>query len=150
MSWLLPWPNGGADHVLACGAPGGAEDQLRWTIQTCGPRVIVCLDGELDVATSRRLAPQLEPLAEAGGHLVLGLAGVRFCDCAGLNLFVRLQLRASAAGGWMRLAEPAPAIRRLIALTGLRDVLPVEADLFGSHPGTGPDATTTPRPPCRR
>jgi anti-anti-sigma factor len=130
MSWMLPWPSCDADRVLAHGAaPGGAGDLLSWAIQSRGRRVSVRLDGELDVATTPGLARQLEPLAEAGSHLILGLAGVRFCGCAGLNLFVRLQLRASAAGGWMHLAEPTPAVSRLIALTGLRDTLQVEAGL---------------------
>jgi anti-anti-sigma factor len=124
---LLSRPDCGADHALACGvASGGAGDMLRWTVQSRGPQVVVYLDGELDIATVPHLARQLEPLAETGSRLILSLAAVRFCDCSGLNLFVRLQHRASAAGGWMYLAEPTPAIRRIIALTGLRDILPIE------------------------
>jgi anti-anti-sigma regulatory factor len=35
----------------------------------------------------------------AASHFFLDLAGLRFCDCAGLNLFLRVQQRARAAGG---------------------------------------------------
>jgi anti-anti-sigma factor len=132
---MLPWPSRGANDVLAYSAPpGGAGDLLSWAIQSRGRRVIVRIDGDLDVATAPRMARQLESLAEQGSHLILDLAGVRFCDCAGLNLFVRLQLRAAAAGGWMHLAEPTPAVRRLIALTGLHDILAVEAGMAGAIP----------------
>jgi stage II sporulation protein AA (anti-sigma F factor antagonist) len=160
MSRMLPRPSCGVDHVLAHGAaPGGAGGLLSWAIQPRGRRVIVRLDGELDTDTAPRLARQIEPLAETGSHLILDLAAVRFCDCAGLNLFVRLQLLASAAGGWMHLAEPTPAIRRLIALTGLYDILPVEAGLVGAitapaetpqprHPFSIPVTAAWPRPPA--
>ena len=59
--------------------------------------------------------------------MILDLAGVRFCDCAGLNLFLRLQQRARAAGGSLHLAAPTAPVRRLITLVRLSDVLPITA-----------------------
>ena len=74
-----------------------AADPLSWDIQAHGRLAVVVVDGELDVATTPGLGEELTPLAEAGRDLVLDLAGVRFCDCAGLSLFLRVQKQATAA-----------------------------------------------------
>ena len=52
---------------------------------------------------------------------------MRFCDCAGLSLFLRLQKHAAAAGGSLHLAAVTAPVRRLITLAKLADVLPVTA-----------------------
>ena len=66
-----------------------AGNQLTWEIQSHGHLAIVAVDGELDVGTAPGLDGQLASLANTGSHLILDLAGVRFCDCAGLSLFLR-------------------------------------------------------------
>jgi anti-anti-sigma factor len=102
-----------------------AEDPLTWEIRSRGPVAIVIIDGELDVGTAPGLSGQLVPLADIGRHLILDLAGVPFCDCAGLNLFLRLQRRTSAAGGSLHLAGLTAPVRRLIMLGRLNDVLTI-------------------------
>jgi anti-anti-sigma factor len=98
---------------------------LTWDIRLRGCLTTVVVTGELDVATTRGLEEQLGPLAGTGSHLILDLAGVRFCDCAGLNLFLRLQQHARAAGGSLHLVAPTASVRRLITVTKLSDVLRV-------------------------
>ena len=51
--------------------------------------------------------------------------GVRFCDCAGLSLFLRVQRQATAAGGSLHLTAPTVQVRRLIVVARLSDVLSV-------------------------
>jgi anti-sigma B factor antagonist len=68
-------------------------------------------------------ARPFEPLADSGSHLILDLAGLRFCDCAGLTLFLRIQQHARAAGGSLQLAAPTASVRRLITMTRLSGVL---------------------------
>jgi anti-sigma B factor antagonist len=102
-----------------------AGDPLSWDIQAQGRLTVVVVDGELDVGTAPGLVAQLTPLAEAGRHLVLDLAGVRFCDCAGLSLFLRVQKQAIAASGSLHLASPTVQVRRLITVARLGDVLPI-------------------------
>ena len=98
---------------------------LTWDIESHGRTATVVMAGELDVGTMPGLEGELGPLASAGSHLILDLAGVRFCDCAGLNLFLRLQRCARAAGGSLHLVTPTASVRRLIAVTKLSEVLPV-------------------------
>jgi anti-anti-sigma factor len=89
--------------------------------------VIIVLDGELDIATAPGLTQRLAPVAWTGSVLVLDLAAVRFCDCAGLSMFLRLRRLASASGGSLHLAAPTAAVRRLIVLAQLDEVLPLAA-----------------------
>jgi anti-anti-sigma factor len=117
-----------ADHPLLGGRlTRHTGNPLTWDIQSNGQLAIVVVDGELDVGTAPGLGEQLAPLADTGSHLILCLAGVRFCDCAGLSLFLRLQQRARAAGGSLHLAAPTASVRRLITLVRLGDVLPIAA-----------------------
>lgn len=145
---LLP-PTRGADHRAAGGAPLGAPGSpLTWGIHSHGRLVIIVLGGELDIATAPGLAGQLEPLAERGSHLILDLAGMRTCDCAGLSLFLRLKQRSAAAGGSLHLTAPTAPVRRLVALTGLHDLLPTAAGLAEviALPGDAIPAPPLPRP----
>lgn len=135
----------GPDHPLTCGElPSGTGDALTLGICSHGQLVIIVLRGELDIATALGLARRLEPLAETGSHLILDLAGVRFCDCAGLTTFLRLRQRATASGGSLHITEPAPAVRRLIAVTRLHDLLPIATGPAEVITNLGWDAIITP------
>jgi anti-sigma B factor antagonist len=105
--------------------PRLAGEPLSWDIQSRDNVTVVVVEGELDVGTAPRLAGQLGPLADEGCHLILDMSGVRFCDCAGLSLFLRLKKHAAAAGGSLHLAALTAPVRRLVALAKLDDVLPV-------------------------
>jgi anti-anti-sigma factor len=128
MRMTMPTQGPDAGCPLVCGdLTGGTGDLLTRAIDSHGPLVISVLLGKLDIATAPGLARQLESLAETGSHLILDLAGLRLCDCAGLSALLRLRQRATAAGGSLHLTALTPALRRLIALVRLHDLLPVAA-----------------------
>jgi anti-anti-sigma factor len=106
---------------------GAAADMLAWGIYSDGHLVVAALDGELDLASQGSLGRRLDPLTAAGRHLILDLSALRFCDCAGLGLFLRLQRQAAAAGGALHLLGPNPRFGRLLALTGTRELFQTEA-----------------------
>jgi anti-sigma B factor antagonist len=113
----------------ARGFGGSVDDMLSWAIENRGDLVIVVAGGELDIHSAPVLAQQLTPAADAGRHLILDLAGLRFCDCAGLGLFLRTRQRAVAAGGSLHLAAPTASTRRLITMARVGDILPVAASV---------------------
>lgn len=126
-----------------------AGDPLSWDIQPHGRLAVVVVDGELDVGTAPGLGEGLTPLAETGRDLVLDLAGVRFCDCAGLSLFLRVQKQATAAGGSLHLMAPTAQVRRLIIVARLSDVLPVTDATADVLAALDPAAAAGPREPRR-
>jgi anti-anti-sigma factor len=102
---------------------GGTHGLLSWSVYSDGHLVVAALAGELDLATRPGLAERLDPLAEAGRHLILDLGALTFCDCTGLNLFLRWQRRAAAAGGALHVVAATPRFRRLTGLAGAGGLL---------------------------
>jgi anti-sigma B factor antagonist len=128
MPEMQPWRNSPSDCLPHWAAlTGGAQGQLAWSAYSDGHLVVVALDGELDLATRPALAGQLDPLADAGRHLILDLGGLTFCDCTGLNLFLRWQRQAAAAGGMLHVAAATTRFRQLAGLAGARGLVPAGA-----------------------
>jgi anti-anti-sigma factor len=115
--------------LAGMGFSGPVEDMLTWDIKDRDGLVIVVVDGELDIHSGPGLGDALTPAADAGRHLILDVAGLRFCDCAGLSLFLRTRERARAAGGSLHLAAPTVSMRRLIRVARMSDVLTVTASV---------------------
>lgn len=108
---------------------GPAGDLLTWDVRADGELAVVAVSGELDIESAPGLEGALAPAADAGCPLILDLAGLRFCDCAGLSLFLRVQQRARASGGSLHLAALTPRVLRVITAARLADVLPITASV---------------------
>ncbi|GAA3789897.1 hypothetical protein GCM10022226_05970 [Sphaerisporangium flaviroseum] len=94
--------------------------------------VILAVSGEIDVATSGRLAYHLERLLERSGHgVVVNLSHTRFCDCTGLRALIRSHEHAYELGAQLRLVLPTPggAVARLLFLLGIADLIPTYTSL---------------------
>ncbi|MFC8363124.1 ANTAR domain-containing protein [Streptomyces griseorubiginosus] len=89
---------------------------------TAGDRVRVICRGELDIG-AEGLKPQLyDLLATSSTGVDLDLAGVGFCDCAGLNVLLDLRRKALDQGRTVTIASCGPALGRLLDLTGAREL----------------------------
>jgi anti-sigma B factor antagonist len=102
---------------------GRCRGALRWTVQPHGNLAHITLVGELDAATAPVLDAHVRPLAAAGRDLVVDLAEIRFCGCAGLTLFMQWQSRAAISGGSLCLLAPARIVQRLLTVTGTLELL---------------------------
>jgi anti-sigma B factor antagonist len=100
-----------------------------------GPLPRVSASGELDAATAPELLEALTAAipaaARARGAIVVGdLDGVTFCDSRGLSTLVRATRAAARAGASLRLvAGEDTAVARLLARTGMTDLLPLYPDV---------------------
>lgn len=82
--------------------------------------VLAALSGELDIASAPALREQLLSLLRpAAGRLVIDLSAVRYADASGLAVLAGTARRARLLGGFLRLAAPAPAVARVLRLTGM-------------------------------
>jgi anti-anti-sigma factor len=134
-----------ARPLAGMGFSDSVEDMLTWDIKDRDGLVVVVVDGELDIHSAPGLGEALAPAADAGRHLIVDVAGLRFCDCAGLSRFLRTQERARAAGGSLRLAAPTTSMRRLITVARMSDILTVAASVADAIAMLDPDGTP-PRP----
>jgi anti-sigma B factor antagonist len=88
--------------------------------------VEVVAAGEIDFATHRALLGRLAAEIERGhSRILLDLSSVTFCDSTGIGMLVRIFRQAAQRGGWLRLAGPVPAVRRVLEITNLDRMIPV-------------------------
>jgi anti-sigma B factor antagonist len=108
--------------------PGEGLRIATLTVTACdgGPVLVVELVGELDLASIEGLQATARAWFQTGGgggRLVLDLAGLSFCDAAGLGAIVSVRRRCLQRSGWLRLAGVSPRLRLLLEITGLDEVL---------------------------
>jgi anti-sigma B factor antagonist len=86
---------------------------------------IVSVRGPVDVQAGSRLLFELHRLMDAGTHrYVVDLSATTSFGATGMAALLTCQRRARAAGGWVRLVKPPPAI--LEYLTGALWPLPFD------------------------
>ena len=82
--------------------------------------VVVSAAGVIGLASSRKLEDNLTRQIESGRtKVVLEMRLVALVDSAGITALLRLHRLASELGGWLRLANPQPRVRRVFQTTNL-------------------------------
>ena len=82
--------------------------------------VVITVRGNLDVDSAAVLTTTLDQVLDRPApRVVVDLSGVEFCDSTGLSAFVIGHNRASATGGWLRLAAPGTFLAGLLRTVGL-------------------------------
>ena len=91
---------------------------------------VVTAPEEIDLTNVPGLRAALQAAAAAGSPaLVVDMTRTRFCDSAGLRVLMDAHKRAVAEGGAVLLAVPAAAVRRVLEITGIDQVIPHFATL---------------------
>ncbi len=99
-------------------------------------KTVIAVHGELDIATTAALRDRvLALLSDTSTPVIINLAGVSFCDAAGLALLVGAQRRARLHGLSITLAAPRPHLSKLLRITGLDRAFTVHATLAGALVG---------------
>jgi anti-anti-sigma factor len=91
-------------------------------------QVVLRLSGVLDLATVRAVEDLITALW-GGGDLVLDLTGLRFCDCTGLGMFIRLSRQCAIVGRSLRLVATGGPVLMVMTALKFGDTVPVYADL---------------------
>lgn len=85
---------------------------------------IVTVSGDLDISNADALeATVASTVARRPERLVFDLTRLRFMDSAGIAVL----LGAAANVESVHIRNPTPAVRRVVELTGLTQVLPIES-----------------------
>jgi anti-anti-sigma factor len=121
-------------HTRTDGGPG-----LSLSTRTERAHVIAALSGEVDIVSAPVLREQLLGLLRpAASRLILDLSAVSYADASGLAVLVGTKRRAGLLGGSLRLVAPAPAVTRVLSLTGMNrqfDIYPTVQAAITSPPG---------------
>lgn len=115
------------------------------TVRRASGVAVAVLHGDYDLSTAAALhAELLDVLRGRPTGLVIDLSEAAFCDLACLRTMAALGSRASALGVWVRVAGPAPLVRRLLEITGLCASLPIFPDVELALRGSRARATVPP------
>jgi anti-sigma B factor antagonist len=109
-----------------------AEEHLRIATRHGPDRLILELEGELDMASSTLLHEVLARANDEGSStVVLDLRGVRFLDSAGLRAIFRARKAVRERGQQFAVTPGSAQVQRLLSITHLDEHL---------HTIDGPDA----------
>ena len=107
-------------------SPMAAEGNLSIDVRRQGERVVLRLDGELDLAS----VPQLERAVENAtldnpAETVLDLRGLEFIDSTGLRAILAQDKRAQERGGTFALVRGSQQVQRLMNMTRVDEHLKI-------------------------
>jgi anti-anti-sigma factor len=103
----------------------------RFHYQTC-----LAVTGEIDIATADSLTDAATSALHTSTRLlILDLAGVSFCDAAGITALIKIHRTASARGASIALTNVGTQVQYLFHLVDMNGIL---AALHTPEPGAGP------------
>ncbi|MET9116683.1 STAS domain-containing protein [Streptomyces longwoodensis] len=85
--------------------------------------------GEIDHDTGEQLRQALDVTGTARPRIVVDMRQVTFMDSAGVHVLFEAHQAVSEAGGWIRLAAPTPAVRRVLHFVGIDSVIALRPTL---------------------
>jgi anti-sigma B factor antagonist len=108
--------------MAAVEGDGAAEVTIQITSDPAGVPLVV-LSGELDSSNIDALSARLEPItARQPERVIFDLSGLRFMDSAGIAVLVGTARTVKT----VRLRNPSDVVRRVVEVTGLTELLPIE------------------------
>jgi anti-anti-sigma factor len=91
-------------------------------------RTVVALAGEIDTANADEVAEAVREELSAG-PVLFDLSQVSFIDSSGLRMLAELVRDAQETGWSLSIgSDLAPMLRRLLELTGMLEMLPLDGD----------------------
>lgn len=91
---------------------------------------LVAVEGYLDLDTATEFQHHLaNQLHHGRRHFLLDLTAVPFMDSSGMNIVLRVYQEAREVSGSVQVISPAPAVRRVLDLTGVSITVPVSESL---------------------
>lgn len=98
-----------------------------------GRCLVASFSGDMDYATGPVFRTELLNLLDSGDRcIVLDLAGVPFCDSAGLNALLAARRYAQEIGTILVLARVQVQLRQLLRITGVDEILHVYDEVEGA------------------
>jgi anti-anti-sigma factor len=98
--------------------------EVGFPVEMAGGVPVVTAPEEIDVTSADGLRTALVDAAARGhGTFVVDMSLTRFCDSSGLHALVAAHRRAQAEGGEVLLVVPDTAVLRVLAITGMDQLI---------------------------
>lgn len=114
-------------------------DDLGVTTESVPGATVLSVSGEIDLHTAPGLRAALEPAVQAareqGTAVVVDLSAVSFLDSTGLGELVGAHKALAGSGDRLHVVAVGDRVPRLLALTGLTEVLAVHDSLTDALAG---------------
>lgn len=101
------------------------DQLLRVTRLDLERAVCLAIAGELDLASVPTLTHHLRAAAETEKHLIVDMSGLRYIDSTGAKALLEAHRRLTQRGRRIVLAAVSPMAKRILAVLGVEQVLPV-------------------------
>jgi anti-sigma B factor antagonist len=102
----------------------GVQDHLRIDVSQQDDRVVVSLDGELDMASAPLLQRAIEDVELASRPLlVLDLERLEFIDSTGLRIILSTHKRCQERDQELAVTRGSQQVERLLSVTGMAEHL---------------------------
>ena len=87
---------------------------------------MVTLPAEVDVSNADQIRQDLAALlAQDASVVIVDMSPTTFCDSAGVTALVRAVRQANASGAGLRVAASAPAVTRVLTITGVDQLIEI-------------------------
>ena len=108
---------------------------LDISFSLCPPRAQLVLAGELDAFDAADLRRRFDTAVAHGClHVTVDTSRLTFIDAGGLGTLVRLHNTVRRQGGTVQVSAASPALRRVVDIAALGDVLG-QTEVDRHHPG---------------
>lgn len=122
--------------------------QEHFPVLWLGQAAVVSLPVEVDITVADQVREDLLSVLNRGpAALIVDMAGTTFCDSAGVHALVRAHKRAAASRADMLLVVTAPAVQRVLAITGVDRLIAVSPSVAEALAAAGQSAEDQKPPP---
>lgn len=109
---------------------------LRLEDSQHGEATVVAVAGELDALSAPQLDAHLTGLwTNLPDYLVVDLSEVEFLDSTGLGVLIKALTHLRENGAEMAVVATTPRVLKVLAITGMDQVMTVAASVSGAIPG---------------
>jgi len=107
-------------------------------VRSLGGVPVVTPPVELDIGNAEQFGAVLAAAGREQATLVVDMTSTEFCDSSGIGVLAVAVSRAQAAGGELRLVVGSPAVRKVLAITGMDSICVMFDRLPDAVPGLQP------------
>jgi anti-sigma B factor antagonist len=100
--------------------------EVSWTAGLA----VITAPAEIDITNAAELRSALLAVtADEPTAIVVDMSGTDYCDSTGLNVLVRAQNKMAGSGLRLQLVVTAPAVQRMLAVTGVGSLFRIDESL---------------------